>query len=138
VEIAPNDLLLVKGSPNDLIAILRDEVVELPHVAQDVQFAAEEKESLIVEMIIPPQSSLLGEKLLETHLQRDPDIHIIAVKRRSFLYTEQRIQNMTLTVGDIILSSPYALGPALALPHLSAIKPTSWYTAQAVTASVTI
>jgi di/tricarboxylate transporter len=103
VVMAANDLLLVKGSPNDLVAILRDQVVALPHLAEDVQFAAEEKESLIVEMIIPPQSSLLGEKLLETHLQKDPDIHIIAVKRRSSLYTEQRIQNLKLRVGDIIL-----------------------------------
>jgi di/tricarboxylate transporter len=103
IEIAPNDLLLVKGSPNDLIGILRDKVVELPHLAEGVQFAAGEKESLIVELIIPPQSSLLGVKLLETHLQKDPDIHIIAVKRRSLLYTEQRIQNLKLRVGDIIL-----------------------------------
>ncbi|KPK17068.1 MAG: transporter [Nitrospira bacterium SG8_3] len=103
VEITADDLLLVKGSPNDLIAILRDKVVELPHMAKDVKFAAEEKESLIVEMIIPPQSSLLGEKLLETHLQKDPNIHIIAVKRRSSLYTEQRIKNLKLRVGDIIL-----------------------------------
>jgi di/tricarboxylate transporter len=103
VEIAPNDLLLVKGSPNDLVAILREKAVELPHVAKDVQFAAEEKESLIVELIIPPQSSLLGEKLLETPLQKDPNIHIIAVKRRSSLYTEQRIKNLKLRVGDIIL-----------------------------------
>jgi di/tricarboxylate transporter len=103
VEIAPNDLLLVKGSPNDLIAILRDKFVELPHLAEDLQFATKEKESLIVELVIPPQSSLLGEKLLDTHLQKDPDIHIIAVKRRSSLYTEQRIKNLKLRVGDIIL-----------------------------------
>ncbi len=103
VELVPKDLLLVKGSPNDLIAILRDKVVELPHLAEDVQVAAGKKESLVVELIIPPQSSLLGEKLLETHLQKDPDIHIIAVKRRSLLYTEQRIQNLKLRVGDIIL-----------------------------------
>lgn len=102
-RIGPKDLLLVKGSPSDLIAILRDKVVELPHLAKDVKFAAEEKESLIVELIIPPQSSLLGERLLETPLQKDPDIHIIAVKRRSSLYTEQRIQNLKLRVGDIIL-----------------------------------
>ncbi len=103
VKIAPKDLLLVKGSPNDLIGILRDSVVELPHLAEGMQPAAGEKESLVVELIIPPQSSLLGEKLLETHLQKDPEIHIIAVKRRSSLYTEQRIQNLKLRVGDIIL-----------------------------------
>ncbi len=74
MEIAANDSPLVIGPPNDLITILCDNVFELSHVAKDVKFAAEEKESLIVEMIIPHQSSLLGEKLLETHVQEDPDI----------------------------------------------------------------
>ncbi len=103
LKIAANDLLLVKGSANDLIDILRDKIVELPHLAKGLDFSAGEKESLVVELIVPPQSSLLGEKLLETELQPDPDIHIIAVKRRTLLYTEQKIQNLKLRVGDIIL-----------------------------------
>jgi len=103
IKIAANDLLLVKGSANDLFDILRDKIVELPHLAKGLDFRAGEKESLVVELIVPPQSSLLGERLLETDLQRDPDIHIIAVKRRSLLYTEQKIQNLKLRVGDIIL-----------------------------------
>ena len=103
MNIDTDDLLLVKGSANDLITILNDKMVELPHLAEGLKFTAGGKESLILELIIPPQSSLLGERLLETNLQRDPDIHIIAVKRRSLLYTEQKIQNVQLRVGDIVL-----------------------------------
>ncbi len=84
----------------DAVAV---KIVELPHLAKGLDFSAGEKESLVVELIVPPQSSLLGEKLLETELQPDPDIHIIAVKRRTLLYTEQKIQNLKLRVGDIIL-----------------------------------
>jgi di/tricarboxylate transporter len=103
MNIDANDLLLVKGSANDLITILNDKIVDLPHLEEGLEFTAGGKESLILELIIPPQSSLLGERLLDTNLQQDPDIHIIAVKRRSLLYTEQKIQNVQLRVGDIVL-----------------------------------
>lgn len=103
MKIDADDLLLVKGSANDLITILNDKIVELPHLAEGLEFTAGSKESLILELIIPPQSSLLGERLLDTNLQQDPDIHIIAVKRRTLLYTEQKIQNVQLRVGDIVL-----------------------------------
>jgi di/tricarboxylate transporter len=103
IKLSEDDLMLVKGSANDLIAILNDKVVELPHSVSSSEFTVGDKESLIVELIIPPQSSLLGERLLRTGLQRDPDIHIIGVKRRSLLYTEQKIQNLRLRVGDIVL-----------------------------------
>jgi hypothetical protein len=72
-------------------------------MTQGLDFGAGDKESLIVELIIPPQSSLLGEKLLESSLQLDPDIQIVAIKRRRLHYTEQKIQNVKLRVGDIIL-----------------------------------
>lgn len=103
LEIAPDDLLLVKGSANDLIEILHKNLMELPLSEQGMSFKAEQNESLIVELILPPQSSLVGERLSQTRLRRDPDIHIIAVKRRELHYTEQKIQNIELKVGDIIL-----------------------------------
>jgi di/tricarboxylate transporter len=103
VKITADDLLLVKGSANDLIAILQDKSVELPHSARGLDFISGEKESLIVELIIPPQSSLLGERLLETNLQSDHNLHIIAIKRRKSHYAEQKIQNVKLRIGDIIL-----------------------------------
>jgi len=103
LEISPDDLLLVKGSANDLIEILHKNLMELPLSEQGMSFKAEQNESLIVELILPPQSSLVGERLSQTRLRRDPDIHIIAVKRRELHYTEQKIQNIELKVGDIIL-----------------------------------
>lgn len=103
VKIEADDLLLVKGSANDLIAVLHDKIVELPHLVEDLNFATDDEESLIVELIVPPQSSLLGERLVNTSFRMDPDIHIIAVKRRNLHYSAQKIRNMRLRVGDIIL-----------------------------------
>jgi len=103
VTVLAKDLLLVKGSATDIVAILHDNLVELPHMDKALNFAAGARDSLIAELIIPPQSSLLGEKLLETSLHFDPDIHIIAIKSRRIHYTEQKIRNVRLRIGDIIL-----------------------------------
>jgi di/tricarboxylate transporter len=103
VKIAPDDLLLVKGSANDLVEILHDDLVELPMAEQGLNFEAEKKEALIVELIIPPQSSLVGQRLERSRLRRDPDIHIIAIKRRKLHFTEQKIKDILIKIGDILL-----------------------------------
>jgi di/tricarboxylate transporter len=103
VKMAADDLLLVKGSANDLVELLHDDLVELPMVDQGLNFDSEKKEALIVELIIPPQSSLLGERLVSSRLRRDPDIHIIAIKRRELHYAEPKVKDIRLQIGDILL-----------------------------------
>jgi di/tricarboxylate transporter len=104
VKIAPDDLLLVKGSANDLVEILAENQVELTLAEKGMNFGAKQKESLIVELIIPPQSSLLGERLVSSRLRRDPDIHIIAIKRRELHYAERKVKEVRLKIGDILLA----------------------------------
>jgi len=103
VKIASDDLLLVKGSANDLVEILHSDLVELPMAEQGLNFETEKKQSLIVELIIPPQSSLLGERLVASRLRRDPDIHIIAIQRRELHYAEPQVKDIRLQIGDILL-----------------------------------
>ena len=103
VKISPDDLLLVKGSAEDLVEILHGDLVELPMAEEGMNFEAEKKESLIVELIIPPQSSLLGQRLVASRLRRDPDIHIIAIKRRKLHYAEPQVKDVRLQIGDILL-----------------------------------
>ena len=103
VNIAPDDILLVKGSANDLVEILHDDLIELPMADRGPNNEAEKKESIIVELIIPPQSSLLGERLVASRLRRDPDIHIIAIKRQELHYAEPKVKDTRLKIGDILL-----------------------------------
>lgn len=103
VKIAPDDFLLVKGSANDLVEILHDDLLELPMAERGLNFGVEKKESLIVELIIPPQSSLVGERLEQSRLGRNPDIHIIAIKRRELHFTEPKISDILIKIGDILL-----------------------------------
>jgi di/tricarboxylate transporter len=103
LDIAKGDLLFVKASANDLIAVLKDKLFELPFGdKEELDFKAHGG-SLIVELIIPPQSGLLGAKLLKSDLLLDPDIQIIAVKRRRVHYSRQKLRDLRLTVGDILL-----------------------------------
>ena len=102
-KIAADDLLLVKGSLSELIEVLQDNTVELPDGGPGLDFTKGSDKSLIVELIIPPQSSLLNERLIETELKRDPDIHIIAIKRTGLHYTEKEIHDIRLRIGDILL-----------------------------------
>ncbi|MFH2066861.1 MAG: SLC13 family permease [Pseudomonadota bacterium] len=101
--IREGDILLVKGSADDLVGILEKKIVTLPHGEEGMQFGPGLENDLIVELIVPPQSSVLRERLLSTSLQGDPDIQIIAVKSRRLHYSEQKIQNVKLRIGDIIL-----------------------------------
>lgn len=104
VRLAADDVVLVKGSADDLIGALRGRKVRLPHLDPNLNYAVADPELLIVELIIPPQSYLLGERLVETDLSNHPDIHVVAVKRRQVHYTEQKIGSLRFQVGDIVLA----------------------------------
>jgi di/tricarboxylate transporter len=103
VEIAPDDVLLVKGTANELVAILHDEFIELPLAGKSRDAGSTKRDDLVVELIIPPQSTLLGERLVSSRLRRDPDIHIMAIKRRELHYDESKVKEVRLKIGDILL-----------------------------------
>ncbi len=104
VDLAPDDVVLVKGAAGDFLAALQAGTVVLPHLDPELNYHVGDQEAVIVEFIIPPQSSLIGDSLMNTILARSPDIHVIAMKSRGLHYTEQRVQNVRVRVGDIILA----------------------------------
>ena len=103
VNIAPDDLILVKGALNDLVEILNHEDVELPMTEKGLSFGVGKDDTVVVELIISPQSDLPGQRLLETGLMKDPDIHVIAIKRHNLHYTERQIHDIRLRTGDMLL-----------------------------------
>jgi di/tricarboxylate transporter len=102
VTIAPDDLLLVKGSPNALVNMLNDKNVELPSEAKDLRLGGP-KETVVIELIIHPSSLLVGQRLRETDLSQDPDLHVIAIERTGLHYGDKQLQNIALKNGDILL-----------------------------------
>lgn len=103
VTVAADDILLLKGSVNDLVGILDREMVELPSSEKGLSFGVSKNEPLVVELILTPQSSLLGQRLIETQLMKDPDVHVIAIKRSTLHFTEKQVRDVRLKNGDMIL-----------------------------------
>jgi di/tricarboxylate transporter len=103
VQAKEGDILFLKASASDLVALLRDKVLALPYGDEERSFVPQDDRSLIVELIVPPQSRLLGIRLVRSDLHLDPDIKIIAVKRRRVHYSQQKLRELRLTIGDILL-----------------------------------
>jgi len=102
VHMEENDLLFVKASANDLFAILNDKLGTLPSGDEDFDFKTHGG-SLVVELIVPPQSKVIGARIAESPILFDPDIKVIAVKRRRTHYSQQKLRRLHLKVGDILL-----------------------------------
>ncbi len=103
VTMSAGDTLLVKGSLNDLVAILQAEQAELPGSEAGLTMGAQKDAPIVVELIISPNSSLLGRRLSNTELAKDPSVNIIAVKRTNLHMSEKQIHDVRLKVGDILL-----------------------------------
>jgi len=103
VRMSEDDILLVKGSLNDLVAILQKEEAKLPKEEEGLTMGAQKDAPVVVELIIAPNSSLLGRRLSNTDLAGDPEVKIIAVKRTNLHMSEKQIHDVRLKVGDILL-----------------------------------
>ena len=103
VTIIPDDILLVKGAAQDLVSCLKTQHLSLVQGDDDFTFAGQPEENLIVELIIPPLSSLLREPLISAELQYDSDIKIIAIRSRLSYFSYRKIEKVKLKIGDIIL-----------------------------------
>ncbi len=102
VAMAANDLLLVKGTPNALMQVLDKNQVELPR-SEDGMDIDGQNAAMVVELIITPQSSLVGRQLKNTYLVRDNNLHVVAVERSGLHYSETQLQDIRLKMGDILL-----------------------------------
>ncbi len=103
LTVEAKDILLVKGSAQDLVSCLKNRTLELAHGQENIKFKDGKKDDLIVEVIVPPMSALLREPLLSTELQNDTDIQIIAVRTRHSHYSYRMIRKVRLKIGDVIL-----------------------------------
>ncbi len=103
ITIKEKDILLVKGSAEDIVSCLKKQILELAHGEEDLAFGQGLQDDLIVELIVPPLSGLLREQLLSTELQNDPTIKVIAIRSRHHHYSYRKIKTVKLKIGDTIL-----------------------------------
>lgn len=103
MRIAAEDILLVKGSLNDIIEILHSEEVDLPSAEKGLLLGAQKDAPIVVELIVSPHSSMRGQKIKHTELVKGSDFNIIAIKRSNLHLSEKQIHDVHLQTGDIIL-----------------------------------
>lgn len=103
LTVKDGDILLVKGSLNDLVEILHKEGVELPLSENGLLLGAQKDAPIVVELIISPHSTLRGRRLINTDLAHDTEVNIIAVKRSNLHISEKQIHDVRLQTGDILL-----------------------------------
>jgi di/tricarboxylate transporter len=101
--ISAGDIILVKGSLNDLVDILHREEVELPTTEKGLTLGAQKDAPIVVELIIPPHSPLCNQRLHSTDIAGDSEVHIIAVKRSNLHISEHQIHDVLLKTGDVLL-----------------------------------
>jgi di/tricarboxylate transporter len=103
LSIKQNDIFLVKGAAQDIISCLKSKELSLIHGKENLTFGGRPEDDLIVELVIPPLSSLLREPLMSDELQNDADICIIAIRSRTSYFSYRELQNERLKIGDILL-----------------------------------
>lgn len=95
--------LLVKGTLNSLVELLHKEGIDLPSSEKGLLLGAQKDPPIVVEILIPSGSTLVGQKLEETDIAEKADVNIIAVKRNVLHISEKKIHDVALKVGDTLL-----------------------------------
>ena len=97
------DSVLVGATAKELVELLSGKDAALPLVAGETMEQPYDQDAQIVEVIIPPDSPLLGRRLADTFLAAADDITVIGAQRRRVHYSERKMNRLILDVGDILL-----------------------------------
>ncbi len=103
VRAEPGDILLVKATAGDLVEVLDRTDLRLARGGEDPFTRSFDDRAVIVELIVPPASPLVGRRLLHTDLASEGGSKLLGVKRRRVHYSAQMLANLRLSVGDILL-----------------------------------
>ncbi len=101
--LAGGDLVLVGATADELVDLLEGKDVTLPTIGGKTLDNPYDRDSQIVEVVIPPESRLLGRRLADTSLSRTENLHVIGMQRRRTHYSERQMSRLWLDVGDILL-----------------------------------
>lgn len=97
------DAVLISATATDLMEILAGQDADLPLVAGKSLADPYDPDSQIVEVIVPPESPLLGRRIRDTFLAAADDLIVIGAQRRRVNYSEGRLTGLRLAVGDMLL-----------------------------------
>ncbi len=97
------DVVLVSATAAELVGILGSGHAILPVVAGQTMAKPYDRDTQIIEAIVPPESPLRGRRIADTYLGLDDDVLVVGAQRRRVHYTEGKMSDLRLDVGDILL-----------------------------------
>jgi di/tricarboxylate transporter len=104
VILAPHDEILVKATAQHLAQILDSGHVVLSHQGGPAPTRPHDANSTILELLVPPNSSAIGQSLNGFIASLDADIRVLGVNRHSKHYPTEQVRRLRLELGDIILA----------------------------------
>jgi di/tricarboxylate transporter len=101
VVLQPDDMLLVKGSPSEIVTLLRRPGLEGPEGAKD-ETRIQSVDLTLAEVMIAPQSRLDQQTVSESRLRDRFGVTVLAVMR-SGSHLRENLGSLHLRIGDILL-----------------------------------
>lgn len=116
LRIRPGDAFLVKGEVNPLMNLIQSPEVSLsPGVGGSEADAGNLREMALAELVINPNSPLIGESLRNIHFPERYGVQALAIQRHGS-HLREKVSEIPLRVGDVLL----VLGGEAALNRLGA------------------
>ncbi len=103
VFVESGDLLLVKATAPQLAQMLSSKCVLLPKGENGLGADPHDTESIVVELLVQPNSDAVGRSLKNLIAGLDAHVRVLGVKRHWQHFATKRMRELRLTVGDIIL-----------------------------------
>ena len=103
VSLMPGDEILVKGTAQQLMQLLDSRWVMLPSEQDGTVTRPYDRDSIIIELLVPPNSNAVRQYLDDLMASLDAHIRVIGIKRHGRHYSATKVRNLRLELGDIIL-----------------------------------
>ncbi|MBI4613559.1 MAG: SLC13 family permease [Planctomycetes bacterium] len=100
--LAEGDLLLVKGDVSGVLDLQRAPGIETPPERVTPDFQARAKTFTLAELVVTPNSRLVGRTLEEAEFHRETGCHVLALQRHG-AHLREKITGLVLSVGDLLL-----------------------------------
>lgn len=103
LQVQEGDAFLIKGEVNPIMSLLRSPAVTLaPGVTGPPEPSASQREMALAELVINPNSTLLGSTLDEARIPDRYGVHVLAIQRHG-AHLREKLSRIRLRVGDVLL-----------------------------------
>lgn len=104
ITLQADDLILAKGSADDLTSILNNKAAGPPHCSDPGFDCPHLSDTILVELLVPSGSGVSGVTLNDLSLVDDQEACVIGLLRRHSHYSWMEAHSMDLRVGDVLLT----------------------------------